>query len=157
VFAARIEWAMAARAGNCCAAFGSWWSMSAPCRNTALHLASRSGHTESVKALLEKGADVNAKNKDRCAFFLVACVAWAMAARAGKGCAAFGSWSSVSAPCRHTALHLASLNGHTESVRALLEKGADVTAENKDRCAFFLVACVDWTKAARAGKGCAAV
>ena len=39
-------------------------SVSAACRNTALHLASESGHTESVAALLEKGADVNAKRKD---------------------------------------------------------------------------------------------
>ena len=39
-------------------------SVSAACRNTALHLASDSGHTESVAALLEKGADVNAKRKD---------------------------------------------------------------------------------------------
>jgi hypothetical protein len=45
-----------------CAAFGSWLSMSAPCRNTALHLASRNGHTETMKALLEKGADVDAEN-----------------------------------------------------------------------------------------------
>jgi hypothetical protein len=36
-------------------------SVSAPCRWTALHLASSNGHTESVKALLERGADVNAK------------------------------------------------------------------------------------------------
>jgi hypothetical protein len=41
----------------------------------------------------------------------------------------------VSAPCRNTALHLASQNGHTESVKALLEKGADVDAENKLKCA----------------------
>ena len=59
-----------------------------------------------------------------------------MAARAGKGCAPFDSWSSVSAPCRETALHLASCNGHTESVKALLEKGADVNAEDEDECAF---------------------
>jgi hypothetical protein len=44
------------------APFGLWWSVSAPCRNTALHLASKNGHTESVKALLEKGADVHAEN-----------------------------------------------------------------------------------------------
>ncbi len=49
----------------------SWWSMSAPCRNTALHLASLNGHTESVKALLEKGAAVNASNYYKCAFSLM--------------------------------------------------------------------------------------
>ena len=38
-------------------------SVSAACRNTALHLASENGHTESVKALLEKGAGVNATTK----------------------------------------------------------------------------------------------
>jgi hypothetical protein len=42
----------------------------------------------------------------------------------------FGSWLTVSAPCRETALHRASSNGRTESVKALLEKGADVNAEN---------------------------
>ena len=42
----------------------------------------------------------------------------------------------ISAPCRNTALHLASSNGHTESVKALLEKGADVKAENNAKCAF---------------------
>jgi hypothetical protein len=60
----------------------------------------------------------------------------AKAASAGKGCARFGSWLSVSAPCRRTALHLASCNGHTESVKALLEKGADVNAANNFKCAF---------------------
>ncbi len=40
----------------------------APCRNTALHLASKKGHTECVKVLLEKGADVNAESIKKCAF-----------------------------------------------------------------------------------------
>jgi hypothetical protein len=61
---------------------------------------------------------------------------WAKAARAGKGCMPLGSWWSVSAPRRNTALHLASSNGHTKSVTALLEKGADVNAEDKAKCAF---------------------
>ena len=39
-------------------------SVSAACRNTALHLASENGRPKSVKALLEKGADVNAKRRD---------------------------------------------------------------------------------------------
>ncbi len=59
--------------------------------------------------------------------------------RAGKGCALFRSVLSVSAPCRHTALHDASSNGHTESVTALLEKGAAVNAENNYKCAFPLL------------------
>jgi hypothetical protein len=118
-----------------CARFGSWWSVSAPCRNSALHYASYKGHTESVRALLEKGADVNATNNYKCAF-VVACVGRAKAARAGKGCAPFDSWLSVSAPCRNSALHRASLNGQMDSVKALLEKGADVNAENNDKCAF---------------------
>jgi ankyrin repeat protein len=95
--------------------------VSAPCRNTALHGASSNGHTESVKALLEKGADVNAENHFNRGFLLPV---------------SEGPWLEIlSAPCRHTALHLASRNGHTESVKALLEKGAAVNAENKDRCA----------------------
>jgi hypothetical protein len=61
-----------------------------------------------------------------------------------QGCAPFDSWVSVSAPCRNTALHLASRNGHTESVKALLEKGAAVNAENKDKCAF--TCCLFWIR-----------
>ncbi len=59
---------MAARAGKAVRRFGSRWSVPAPCRDTALHRASSNGHTESVRALLEKGADVNAKNYYKCAF-----------------------------------------------------------------------------------------
>ncbi len=36
----------------------------------------------------------------------------------------------MSAPCRDTALHNASSNGHTESVKALLENGAAANAKN---------------------------
>jgi hypothetical protein len=118
-----------------CAPFGSWWSVSAVCRDTALHLASCNGHTESVKALLEKGADVKAEDNLKCAF---CCCLY----RRGEGCtrrqrcAPFGSWLSVSAPCRYTALHFASENGHTESVKVLLGKGADVKAGTYLKCAF---------------------
>ncbi len=47
---------------------------------------------------------------------------------------------SVSAPCRETALHLASAKGHTESVKALLDKGADVDATNSSGKTAFHVA-----------------
>ena len=53
-----------------------------------------------------------------------------------QGCAAVWLVVSVSAPCRDTALHLASRNGHTETVKALLEMDADVDAENIKKCAF---------------------
>ena len=114
-------------------------SVSAPCRKTALHLASKNGHTESVKALLEKGAAANVENNYKCAF---SCLLY----RTGdgctrrQGCAPLGSWLSVSAPCRNTALHLASRNGDTETVKALLEKGADVNAENGSKKTAFHIA-----------------
>ncbi len=129
------------RQGWGCAPFDSWSSMSAPCRSTALHLASSNGHTESVKALLEKGADANAENINRCAFPCCLCCM-------GDGCtrrrlsAPFDSWLSLSAPCRNTALHLASRNGHTEIVTALLEKSAAVNAANKDKFAISSSCCL---------------
>ncbi len=70
--------------------FGSWWSVSAPCRDTALHDASSNGHTESVKALLEKGADVNAVDNGRCAF---SCLLY----RTGVGCTRRQGLCAVSA------------------------------------------------------------
>ncbi len=121
------------------APFDSWWSVSAPCRETALHLASSKGHNENVIALFEKGADVNAASKDKCAFTCCLSRMDGGCTRRQRLCGRFGSWVSVSAPCRCTALHLASSNGHTESVTALLEQGADVNAENKDKCAFSLL------------------
>jgi hypothetical protein len=139
--------AKAASAGKGCAPFDSWWSVSSPCRNTALHLASENGLTESVKALLEKGAAVNAENKDKCAF---ACLLYWMGdgcMRRQRPCGCVCSWVSMSAHCRNTALHLASFKGHPASVKALLEKGADVNAENNAKCAFCCGLC--WT-----GAGC---
>ena len=35
-----------------------------PCRDTALHLASCDGHTETAMALVEAGADVHCKDND---------------------------------------------------------------------------------------------
>jgi hypothetical protein len=66
---------------------------------TALMLASESGRTDVVRALLDRGANVNTKQKDK-------------VYRGGYG----GG---------DTALILASKNGHLEVVQALLDKGAD--------------------------------
>jgi hypothetical protein len=112
------------------APLGSWVSVSAPCRETALHLASRNGHTEIVTALLEKGAAVNAERENKCVFSFFLVSHGRRLHAPAKAVRLFDSWLSVSAPCRHTALHLASRNGHTEIVTALIEKGADVKAED---------------------------
>ncbi len=143
--------AKAARASKVVRRFGSRSSVSAPCRWTALHYASRNGHTESVKALLGKGAAVNAETNAKCAFPCVL-VLDGRRLHAGQGCARFGSRSSVSAPCRETALHYASSNGSTESVKALLEKGADVNAETNTKCAFACVLVVDGRRLHALGK-----
>ena len=111
-------------------------SVSAPCRDSALHYASFKGRTEIVKALLEKGADVNAEDYAKCALYLLPEFDGRRLQAPAKAVRRFDSWWRVSAPCRHTALHLASRSGHTESGKALLEKGPDVNAENKDKCAF---------------------
>ncbi len=67
------------------------------------------------------------------------CIEWAYADHTGEAvrCSAL---VRVSANCRDTALHLASENGHMESVKALLEKGADVNAESSSRKTAFHVA-----------------
>ena len=65
--------------------------VSAPYRNTALHLASREGHTQIVKALLEKGSDVNAEDNAKCVFSCGLCWTGAGCTRR-QGCAQFGSW-----------------------------------------------------------------
>ena len=142
------------------------------CRNTALHVVVGKGYFESVKALLERGADVNATTKAgyTCLVAWVCCLMGGCAQSGQLRTFGTGSkggdqavlraiqpegrdgrfssthwrkadWadrvefvhgrSSVSAACRNTALHLASENGHTESVKALLEKGADVNATTK--------------------------
>ena len=38
--------------------------------------------------------------------------------------------------CRRTALHYASLNGHTETAMALVKAGADVHCKANDGCGF---------------------
>ena len=67
----------------------------------------------------------------------------------------FDSWVSVSAPCRWTALHAASFIGHSESVKALLEKGAAVNAADDAKCAFFLFAVLDGRRLPAPARLCA--
>ncbi len=74
---------------------------------------------ELVKALLESGADVHAKDKYGCGRPLHP---WRRAFVFSIGwCDSCSCWR-----CRGTALHLASSKGHTETVKALVSAGADM-------------------------------
>jgi uncharacterized protein len=97
-------------------------------KNTALHVASRNGHTEIVEMLLEKGADVNAKTNEGITALIRASekghtetVARLLEKGADVNAKDSDGW---------TALMWASRNGHAETVTILLEEGADVNAKD---------------------------
>lgn len=71
---------------------------------TPLHIAAREGHDESIRVLLQAGADVNV-----------------LAVETNNYESAYG-W---------TPLHLAVMNGKASTVKLLLEKGANVNAADK--------------------------
>ncbi|XP_067947890.1 transient receptor potential cation channel subfamily A member 1 homolog isoform X2 [Watersipora subatra] len=98
--------------------------------NTPLHLAALEGHTKVASVLLERGADIAARN----------CTLWTpidCAAAQGrmKMIRCLIDYDSPIDPTdrrKTTPLHLACKRGHAECVSLLIEKGADVTIANSD-------------------------
>ncbi|PNG99679.1 26S proteasome non-ATPase regulatory subunit 10, partial [Tetrabaena socialis] len=98
--------------------------------NTALHYASGRGQTEVVEALLRAGADVAAKNNASWGWGVL------LAGRLGGRRTDTGQGAGLSlrqqsierSECGQTALHRASMFGHTVVVEALLRAGADTAA-----------------------------
>ena len=98
--------------------------------SSPLHLASRMGHVDLARMLIEHGADVSAQNED----------GWtALHLASGNGNVDLaqmlierGADVSAQNEDRSTALHLALENGNVGLARMLIECGADVSAQNED-------------------------
>ena len=96
---------------------------------TPLHSAAANGKLETVKALIELGADKNVKNiEDQTPLHLAAANGHTEVA-----VALFKAGADIGAIEREhgqTPLHLAAANGHTETVKALIDAGVDKNAKN---------------------------
>jgi ankyrin repeat protein len=98
--------------------------------NTALILAAEKGYAEVVKALLDKGADINVRSDD-------GSTALILAAEEGhedvvKALLDKGADINLQSKDGSTALILAAEEGHAEIVKALLGKGADINVQCDD-------------------------
>lgn len=91
--------------------------------NTLLMRAALDGETETVKALLRKGADVNAQNLEGRTALMFAIINLRTAAV--KTLLQFGADVNAQAHCGCTPLMLAACSGDIEITQALLNRGAD--------------------------------
>ena len=118
---------------------------------TPLHNAANNGHVEVVKMLLEQGDDVEAEDTVRQEGGLCACVlmyAGAGSARDPATHAASSVGGALSLPPRRaqdkcTLLHDAASDGHLEVVKLLLERDANLEAEQKLRLEVPSLCCVN--------------
>ncbi|XP_065577154.1 serine/threonine-protein phosphatase 6 regulatory ankyrin repeat subunit C-like [Artemia franciscana] len=123
---------------------------------TPLHLAVISGDLEVIKMVLDKGADVNARDiygesplhlaaSSRCSQTVVECLL------------KFGADVHIRNSEQLSPLHLAAHCGHTQTVECLLRSGADVNARDvKDRSPLHLAARHGHTQTAECLSRCGA-
>jgi uncharacterized protein len=91
--------------------------------NTQLMRAALDGHTEVVKDLLRKGANVNAQNHEGRTALMFAVIN--LRTDSVKALLKFGADVNVQANCCCTPLMLAACSGDIEITEALLNRGAD--------------------------------
>jgi len=98
--------------------------------SSPLHLASRGGHVDLARMLVERGADISAQKNDGSTALHLASendhvdLAWMLVER--------GADISAQKNDGSTALHLASENDHVDLARMLVEQGADISAQKND-------------------------
>ncbi len=100
---------------------------------TALHFAAAKNLAEVARSIVEKGANINAQDKEGCTPLHY--VAKKGSEEIVKMLLEKGAASNIKATRYfHTALHFAALMGHASIVKMLLEKYADPSVEDKDGC-----------------------
>jgi len=97
-------------------------------QNTALHLAAQRGHLETVRYLLDKGAEVNAKSKYETTPLFSAAETGNL--ELAEMLIKYKADVNAVSQFFGTALHRAVYMGHPEVVKLLLKHGADVTIQN---------------------------
>ena len=77
-------------------------------KQTRLHFAVKNGHIEIVKLLIEKGAEINLKDKKGRVYFKIIKITI----------------------IKQIPLHFATSNGYIEIIKLLIENGADINLKN---------------------------
>jgi len=95
-----------------------------------LHVASRNGNLEMVKALIENGADVNSRDSSQNTPLHLACENGNL--KMVMVLLENGATIDAKNIDKDTPLHFACLNGHTVLAMALIEKGADIYATDNN-------------------------
>ncbi|GMU93072.1 MAG: hypothetical protein AMXMBFR4_21300 [Candidatus Hydrogenedentota bacterium] len=101
-----------------------------PLEKTPLHQAITSGNDELIQFLIERGADVNARDKTGLTPLHVA--AWWMATRRARQLLDLGADIHAVDVFGDTPLHTAAMHDRAAMCRFLIEQGADPDARNRE-------------------------